>query len=129
MFNSMFDNNPKETFSYIIEKLNDYKLGYLHLMQPQLPFDKLPENYIHDVISYFRPMYKGNLIANAGYTRDKAIETVETGLAEMVSFGSLFISNPDLPKRLELNLNLTALDRRTFYGGGENGYIDYPFAD
>ncbi len=127
LFNSMFDSNPQETFSYLIEKLNDYNLGYLHLMQPQLPADKLPENYIKDVISTFRPIYKGNLIANAGYTRDKAIETLESGLADMVSFGSLFISNPDLPKRFALNADLAMPDKKTFYQGGEKGFIDYPF--
>ncbi len=127
MFNSMFDSNPSETFSYLVEKLNEYNLGYIHLMEPQLPSEKLPENYIRNVVEHFRPIYKGNIIANAGFTRDKAIQTIESGLAELVSFGSLFLSNPDLPKRLQLNAELNKPDQRTFYGGDEKGYTDYPF--
>jgi N-ethylmaleimide reductase len=43
-----------------------------------------------------------------------------------VAFGRLFISNPDLPKRLESDAELTNYDRGTFYGGAERGYTDYP---
>jgi N-ethylmaleimide reductase len=45
----------------------------------------------------------------------------------MISFGALFIANPDLPKRFELNAELNQGDRSTFYGGGEKGYTDYAF--
>ncbi len=129
VFNSMFDSNPKETFSYLIEKLNDYNLAYIHLMEPQMPSSKLPENYINNVVEYFRPIYKGNIIANSGFTREKAINAIEEGLADLISFGSLFIANPDLPKRLLLNAELNKPDSKTYYGGDEKGYTDYPFLD
>jgi N-ethylmaleimide reductase len=48
--------------------------------------------------------------------------------ADLVSFGSLFLANPDLPKRFELNAQLNEPDRATMYtGGDEKGYTDYPF--
>ena len=48
-------------------------------------------------------------------------------LALMISYGTLFISNPDLPKRFELNAELNQPDSATMYGGGDQGYIDYAF--
>ena len=51
---------------------------------------------------------------------------LEKGIAKMVSYGSLLIANPDLPRRFELNAELDEPDRATMYGGGEKGYTDYP---
>jgi N-ethylmaleimide reductase len=45
----------------------------------------------------------------------------------MISYGTLFLANPDLPKRFELNAELNQADRATMYGGKDQGYIDYPF--
>ena len=45
----------------------------------------------------------------------------------MIAYGTLFLANPDLPKRFELNANLNQLDKTTMYGGQDKGYIDYPF--
>jgi N-ethylmaleimide reductase len=44
----------------------------------------------------------------------------------MISYGALFLANPDLPKRFEVNAELNEADRATMYGGGEKGYTDYP---
>jgi N-ethylmaleimide reductase len=66
---------------------------------------------------------------NNGYDREMAIEAVESGKADVVAFGKLFISNPDLVRRLKENAPLSALNRETLYGGGENGYADYPTLD
>lgn len=126
LFNGMKDDNPPETFGYLINKLNDYNLAYIHLMEPQADVSQLP-NYLTNVAEYFRPIYHGTLIANAGLTKEKANKLIESGTADLVSFGSLFISNPDLPRRFELDAPLTEPNRKTFYGGGEQGYTDYPF--
>jgi N-ethylmaleimide reductase len=56
------------------------------------------------------------------------MRAVESGRADAVAFGRLFIANPDLPERLEANKDLNRYDRATFYGGAENGYTDYPRA-
>jgi N-ethylmaleimide reductase len=52
---------------------------------------------------------------------------LEKGIATLISFGTLFLANPDLPKRFELNAELNQLDKATMYGGQDKGYIDYPF--
>jgi N-ethylmaleimide reductase len=52
--------------------------------------------------------------------------TISEGRTDAVSFASLFLANPDLPKRFELNADFNAPDRTTFYGGNEKGYTDYP---
>jgi len=73
----------------------------------------------------FRKEFTGVLISAGGYTRELAIEVVESGKADAIAFGRYFISNPDLPKKIKENIPFTKYDRSTFYGGGEKGYTDY----
>ena len=61
------------------------------------------------------------------YNREKANEILKSGMADLISFGRLFIANPDLPKRFALNATLNEPDSSTFYDGDERGYTDYPF--
>lgn len=65
-------------------------------------------------------------MANNGYDRAMAIAAVESGEADLVAFGKPFIANPDLPERLRHDAPLNEPDRATFYGGGAEGYTDYP---
>jgi N-ethylmaleimide reductase len=73
-----------------------------------------------------RRLFKGPYMANGGYTRERAMRALGSGAADLVSFGELFIANPDLPERLKANTPLNEPDPATFYGGGEKGYTDYP---
>jgi N-ethylmaleimide reductase len=74
-----------------------------------------------------RPLVAGpKLISAGGYTQELANETLAAGHADLIAFGRLFISNPDLPRRFELGASLNPYDRSTFYTGGERGYVDYP---
>ena len=71
--------------------------------------------------------FDGAWMVNNGYNREMAIEAVSSGHADLVSFGRLFLANPDLVERLLKNATLNVpMDQRTFYGGGAHGYIDYP---
>ncbi|WP_324027043.1 alkene reductase [Maribacter sp. BPC-D8] len=126
IFHSVGDANARETYSTIIEKLNTYSLAYLHLMNPMMPIDQRPE-LEPDVAGFYGSKYKGTLMMNGHYTKDSGNELLEKNLADLVSYGSLFISNPDLPKRFELNTALNVPDQNTFYTGGKEGYTDYPF--
>jgi N-ethylmaleimide reductase len=83
------------------------------------------ENYVVPVVPFFRKLYNGVLMANGNYTPETAIRAIEVNEADMVSFGKLFISNPDLVERIRLNASLNAWDTTGFYGGGEKGYTDY----
>ena len=69
------------------------------------------------------------MIAAGGFNRDSAEAIIASGDADLVAFGRHFISNPDLPERLRRSLPLNRYDRKTFYGGGARGYIDYPPAE
>jgi N-ethylmaleimide reductase len=77
---------------------------------------------------YFRPLFKGTIISAGGYDRDRGNAVLAAGNADLIAYGRLFISNPDLPKRFAQNAPLNPYDRATFFGGGARGYTDYPTA-
>ncbi|MBD2251314.1 alkene reductase [Nostoc parmelioides] len=124
-FNDIHDTDPKALFSYAITALNSFDLGYLHLMEASAADIRHGGKAIP--VADFRPFYSGTLIANGGYNREKGDAAIAKGDADLVSFGVLFLANPDLPERLRLNTALNQADRSTFYGGDEKGYTDYPF--
>ena len=134
-YNDMADSNAIDTFGYAINALNNFDLAYLHLMEPTAADLKHGGQNIPSVT--FRSIYKGNLIVNSAYTKETANAALASGNAELVSFGSLFLANPDLPERFRLNASLNQPDPSTFYApqcdspvddcGFEKGYIDYPF--
>jgi N-ethylmaleimide reductase len=65
-------------------------------------------------------------VGNGSFDRCTAAAAIAAGRADAISFGSAFAANPDLPRRLLLDAPLAAADRSTFYGGGHQGYTDYP---
>jgi N-ethylmaleimide reductase len=114
------------TFGYITEKLNDYQMAYLHISE-MIPPEVRLETIDDSILPFYRKLYKGNLISCGGYTRATAEMVLDRGYADLIAFGKLFVSNPDLVKRLSINGPLTEPDTSTFYHGGRKGYIDYPF--
>ncbi|WP_375583469.1 alkene reductase [Cyclobacterium xiamenense] len=125
LFGMTLDEETIPTFDYIVEKLNDYDLAYLHLSEPFTDVSQLPHAETQ-IAKRYRPKYQGNLIINGGFDRDKGNRFLEEGLADAVSFGKPFVSNPDLVSRIEKNLPLTEWDQATFYTPGAKGYTDYP---
>lgn len=126
-FNDISDSNPWETFGYVAQALNRFNLAYLHI------YEATEADIRHGgknlPTSHLRERFTGTLIVNGGYTREKADAVLANQAADLVAFGTLFISNPDLPERLALNAPLTQPDPSTFYGGKEKGYTDYPFLE
>ena len=125
-YNSITHENPEEQFTALISKLNELPLAYVHIMNVPFPKEQFPQ-YPSNCIDAFGKLSVHPVIANCGYTRESAEAELEKGIAKMVSFGTLFLANPDLPLRFELNTELNQPDRATMYGGGDQGYIDYPF--
>lgn len=125
-YNSILDSNPTAVFSLLIQKLNDMPLLYIQLMNPLFPIDNLP-HYPKDVMGTFGHLSKHTIMANGGYTKETGEAELQKGIAKIISYGALFLANPDLPARFEQNAALNNPDRATFYGGGEKGYTDYPF--
>ena len=101
-------------------------LGYVHLVEGATggPRDIAPFDF-----AALRQAFAGTYIANNGYDRDLALKTIDSGAADMIAFGRPFISNPDLVERLRRDAPLNALDQKTLYGGGAEGYTDYPTLD
>ncbi|OWJ64045.1 alkene reductase [Inquilinus limosus] len=123
-FGDIADSDPMATFGRAIEGLSDLGLGYLHMVEGQTGGTReLPPGAD---IQALRRLFRGSYIANNGYDRDLAIDAVESGRADLVAFGKLFIANPDLVERLRLDARLNTPDQTTFYGGTERGYTDYP---
>ncbi|MDP5291221.1 alkene reductase [Oceanimonas sp. CHS3-5] len=120
-FNSMKDSDPVGLISWLAQRLNDYKLAYLHLMRG----DFLGEQQL-DAVTPAREHYRGNLILNMGYDREEANAAVQSGHAEAIAFGVPFIANPDLVERLQAGAELNEPDPATFYGQSAEGYNDYP---
>lgn len=108
-------------YDYIVEQLHKYDLAYLHLLRESEPI----EHGLTDVIGHYRKLYKGFLIANAGYDRDEGNQEIESGRADAIAYGRPFIPNPDLVARFEHHWPLVEPDSSTFYAGHEKGYTDY----
>jgi len=128
-FMGMGDDTPEATFGYIVRRLNDWNLAYLHLVEPAMVGTVKDENYDprwDALIKLLRAEYHGVLMLAGGYDRTSAEEALASGRADIIAFGRPFIANPDLPARLRDELPLNTPDGSTFFGGGVAGYIDYP---
>ena len=113
------------TFDHIIERLNNYDLAYLHLSEPFTDVSEI--DFLEtEIAKRYRPKYKGNLMINTGFTQETANAVIEAGDADLVAFGKLYISNPDLAERFAINAPTAEWDEDTFYSQGEKGYTDYP---
>ncbi|MFC3109526.1 alkene reductase [Undibacterium arcticum] len=123
--NDIADSDPATLFSYVVEQLNQFGLLYLHVVEGATGGPRQVENGFD--LQVLRRLFKGIYIANNGYDRDLAVKVRQDGLADLVAFGRPFISNPDLVDRLRLAAPLNELDAGTLYGGGAEGYTDYPF--
>ncbi|AXO79214.1 alkene reductase [Olleya aquimaris] len=121
------DEETIPTFEYIIKKLNDYNLAYIHLSEPFTDVSEVPFA-VTEIAKHFRPLYNGTLMINTDFDQDKGNQVLEAGNADLVAYGKPFISNPDLVERFEKNIELADWDKDTFYTTGPEGYTDYPKA-
>ncbi len=123
-FNGMSDSNPAATFSTAVGELNRLGLAYLHIVEPGAT-DPVAAGEAPD-IGFFRQLWRGPLIGNKSYDLARANAVLRDGTADLVSFATLFLANPDLPERFRRGGPFNAPDRKTFYGGAAAGYTDYP---
>jgi N-ethylmaleimide reductase len=125
VFGTTMDEETIPTFEYIITKLNDYNLAYVHLSEPFTDVSEIPYA-VKEIAKHFRPLYNGTLMINSEFDQEKGNKVLEEENADLVAYGKLYISNPDLVERFENNLELTKWDEDTFYVPGAKGYTDYP---
>jgi len=116
------------TFDFLIEKLNDYNLAYLHLSESgrRAKESRFAETQI---AKRYRKIYKGTLMINRGFTYESGNKVIEEGGADLVSYGVPFIANPDLVRRFESGSALAEADTSTYYSTGAKGFTDYPALD
>ena len=122
-FNSMRDSDPQTTFGTVVRQLNGFGLAYLHMVEdgrtgasegPGVDWAAL------------RRAFDGPYLANGAYDRAQATTALAGGDADLVSFGQLYVANPDLAERFARGAALNRPDPATFYGGDQRGYTDYP---
>lgn len=124
-FNDMKDDNPRETFSVAVDRLNSYQLGYLHVVETAQNSKGSSEEDLA-MSAHLRTLWKGFYVVNGGYDRHRGEEAIQTGHADAVAYGRAFLANPDLPRRLQIGAALNEPEPKTFYGGGADGYTSYP---
>ncbi|KJE92572.1 NADH:flavin oxidoreductase [Capsaspora owczarzaki ATCC 30864] len=128
-FLAMSDPNEDELFSYVIERLNQYNLSFLHLIEPRVAGNQTCSEVEETVVlDKYVHLYKGPIIAAGGF-QPAAAERIcsayaKQGHAVAVAFGRSFISTPDLPRRLLLRAELSPYNRATFYTNDHIGYTD-----
>jgi N-ethylmaleimide reductase len=124
--------DPMPLYTHVVQALGPLGLAYLHFIEPRSSGAGRAEVNWQNVPSamvLFRPIWNGVLIAAGGFSGEAAEAAIADGHADAVAFGRIFISNPDLPRRLQHGYPLTPYNRASFYGGEEAGYTDYPVYD
>ncbi|GHC63729.1 alkene reductase [Streptomyces flavofungini] len=119
-FNGIHEPDPGEAYLALVAELNALGLAYLHIMEV---------GEIRELTQALRKEFSGTFILNPateGPTGHDDLALIEEGTADLVSFGSLFLANPDLPARLKTRGPYNTPDQSTFYGGDAKGYTDYP---
>lgn len=120
-YNDIDEPAPEATYSALVQAIEPLGLAYLHLVEGAAGDRELTES--------LRKQFNGTLVLNPaseGPTGPEALALIEEGVADIVSYGVLFLANPDLPERLRAGGPFNAPDTATFYGGDHRGYTDYP---
>jgi 2,4-dienoyl-CoA reductase-like NADH-dependent reductase (Old Yellow Enzyme family) len=114
---SMGDSNPAATFGYVARELGRRRIAFICARERVGPDSIGPQ---------LEAAFGGAYIANEDFTHESAQQALDTGRADAVAFGKLFIANPDLPARFLARAPLNSPVTDTFYAGGASGYTDYP---
>jgi 2,4-dienoyl-CoA reductase-like NADH-dependent reductase (Old Yellow Enzyme family) len=116
-FNDMGDSDPAATFGYVAREAGRRGIAFLFvkegLAEPRIALR-------------LKRAFGGPLIANLGLTLEQGEALLQSGEADAISWGELFIANPDLPKRFAESAELNEPNPDTYYSPGPEGYTDYP---
>ena len=123
--NDSNESQPQPLFEHVVRELEKLHPVYIHVVEGATggPRDIAPFDY-----DALRKLYSGVWMVNNGYSKEMAVDAVASGHADLVSFGRLMITNPDLPRRFQENAPLNDLfkDAPLYGGQGPHGYTDYP---
>ncbi|WP_153130438.1 alkene reductase [Dechloromonas hortensis] len=120
------DSDPQALFNYVVEQLAPLKLAYLHVIEGETGGERAPAAAKAFDYAALHQRFSGAWMLNNGYSRDMAQAALNDGQADLIAFGRPFISNPDLVRRLREEAPLNELQADKLYGGGAEGYTDYP---
>lgn len=122
--NDIEDSQPMKTFSYVVEQLNRFNIAYIHCVEGETIGPRaIPQDFSFLTL---RKLFTGLYIANNGYNIELALKARQDNLADLICFGRPFIANPDLVHRLQIGAVLKVAPKETWYGGGTQGYTDWP---
>jgi N-ethylmaleimide reductase len=125
--NQVADAHPRATFERAARVLGELGVVYLHLAGLDAgEEDGSGGNGEHPLVAGMRDVFGGTVILNGGFDRALGNRALRAGRAHLISFGRLFLANPDLPERFARSLPVNRPDPETFYGRGPRGYTDYP---
>ncbi|KAH9562636.1 hypothetical protein CY35_05G082400 [Sphagnum magellanicum] len=128
-YSDMQISDPLALGLHLIQGLNKLNILYAHFIEPRMGPGAASIETEKNLLPY-RKAFKNTFLANGGYSREDGINAIESGYADLVVYGRLFLANPDLPKRFALNAPLNPYDRSTFYSQDQViGYTDYPFLE
>ncbi|MEU1668335.1 alkene reductase [Streptomyces sparsogenes] len=118
--NDIHEPDPRPTYEALVRRIGPLGLAYLHLS----------EAGGRELTLALRRLFTGTFILNPDTgerpTGHEELALIEDGTADLVSYGRLFLANPDLPRRLAAAGPFNTADPATFYGGDSTGYTDYP---
>ena len=117
-----------ETSEYVANKLNDYNISHLFLMQQLTNLEKTPIAHMAGdaVLHHFRKIFKGQIVGNSGISIEQANRLIAQNVVDAVAFGRDYIANPDLVERIRLGAALNEQRPEGFYGDSPEGFTDYP---
>lgn len=124
------DSDPQALYGHLVEHLAPLGLAYVHVIQGETGGPRHPDE-AERAFDYpaLRAGWPGGWMLNNGYGRADAAQAVASGEADLIAFGRPYIANPDLVRRLREDAPLNEPNPETFYGGGAEGYTDYPTLD
>lgn len=122
---SVLSGNEQAQYGYVVEKLDGLGIAYIHIVEGATGGPRAATPFDFDAL---RQRFRNTYIANNGYDLDLARSRLDAGKADLFAFGHHFIANPDLVERLKTGTPLTQMNPATIYGGGAQGYTDYPAA-
>jgi N-ethylmaleimide reductase len=122
--NDAVDSSPASVYFPLVRKLSALHLAYVHVVEGATGG---PREFNGFDFHALRKEFNGAWMVNNAYTLPLANEAVASGYADLVAFGKLYLANPDLAERFKHNQALNEPNPNTFYGGGAQGYTDYPF--
>lgn len=125
--NDISDSDPEAIFSAAYRMADERGLAYLHAVEQFFGQDSSEEDAA--LLKRLRGKFGGVYIGNGSYDAQRARAAIAESRADAITFGRPFIANPDLPERMRIGAEMNEPDQDTFYGGGAEGYIDYPFLD